>query len=79
MQVVSAIADHKNVDPVNLPPLYETFDPDALDRLFSPSSGATTLSGEVSFSIAGCDVVVDSGGDVEVTSAAAAADTEQVE
>ncbi len=37
--VISAVADSAGVQPLELPPLYETIDPDTLDSLFRPSTG----------------------------------------
>jgi len=57
--VVSAVADVTGTDPSELDPLYETIDPDALNSLFRGSQGDGPNSrGQVSFSVAGCDVVV---------------------
>lgn len=58
--VVSTIARHEGVDPVNLdPPLYETIDPDALDGLFRNGDESTV---ELTFRYNGSEVTVDSGG-----------------
>lgn len=67
-KVVLAVADAKNVDPLDLPPLYYAIDPDALDQLFQ-SRCRTRVSGTatVQFTFAGCDVVVASGNQVTVT------------
>lgn len=62
--VVAAVADAKDVDPLDLEPLYETVDPDALDALFSGACGSPT---EVSFTFAGFEVVVRGADDVAVT------------
>jgi len=79
-KVVTAIADLKNVEPTELPPLYHAFDPDALDRLFhSKPSGAPTMSGKVSFTLAGCDVVVDSAQQVTVTPAESSIESDLAE
>lgn len=67
-KVITAVADAKNVDPIDLPPLYSAIDPDALDQLFQ-SEFPNTASGttKVQFTFAGCDVVVDSENQVTVT------------
>lgn len=66
-KVVTAVADAKNVDPIDLPPLYYAIDPDALDQFFR-SQFQTRASGtaKVQFTFAGCDVVVASGNQVTV-------------
>lgn len=68
IKVVCAVADAKNVDPIDLPPLYSVIDPDALDQLFQskfPNRASGTV--KVQFTFAGCDVVVDSENQVTVT------------
>lgn len=61
--VVSAVAEAKGVDPLELEPLYSYVDPDALNRLFRPSDRSTSI--EFRFQFADC--VVEIGGDREVT------------
>lgn len=55
--VVAAVAIATDSDPLSLPPLYETIDPDALDSL----SGGGGRGIVVSFRFAGYDVIVDGG------------------
>ena len=62
--VVSAVAEAEGVDVVDLPPLYNSIDPEALNRVFS--SGAVE---SVEFEYAGYTVVVRGGGEVVVQSA----------
>ena len=64
--VVDAVADAKGVDPLDLDPLYDTVDPDALDSIFRHASG--TASAELTFEMAGCEVLVREAGEVVVTS-----------
>nr|WP_273742503.1 HalOD1 output domain-containing protein [Natrinema soli] len=64
--VVSAVADAEDVDPVELPPLYEAIDPEALNDLCTSRSGSSV--GKVEFQYAGHDVVVRGTGEVEVQS-----------
>lgn len=61
--VVLSIAALEGVGPVDLPPLAETVDPDALDKLFSPSAD---VDGSVSFEYAGYDVTISSDGKLEI-------------
>ena len=69
--VVSAVADAKGVDPLELDPLYDVIDADALDAIFSPAQGTAPRSAELRFSMAGCEVVVRGTGEVVVSTAAA--------
>lgn len=62
---VMAVAAAAGVEPDALPPLYDTIDPDALDDLFR-SPHAIRSDVRVSFTYAGCDVVVAGDGDVSV-------------
>lgn len=67
-QVVSAVAAACDIDPLELPPLYDVIDPDALDRLFEHGALAEGNSiGRVTFTMAGCEVVVHSDGAVDAT------------
>jgi len=63
--VAERLAATKGCDPEALPPLYQSVDPDALERLVvaGEESGPT----RVSFSHAGCQVSVDTDGVVTVT------------
>jgi len=63
--VVEAVAEFKDVDPVDLSPaLYDAVDPDALDALFGADGFA---DGRVEFVYAGCEVEIDSAGQVVVS------------
>jgi hypothetical protein len=66
-RVIYKIADVLNLDPLELAPLYETVDPDALNSLFQTSSGSR-YNGRVEFTVEGCDVTVYETGRVEVAS-----------
>lgn len=65
--VLSAVADAEGVDPVALPPLYETIDPEALNTLFTARPEAAVET--VTFQYTGYDVVVRGNGEVEVRAA----------
>lgn len=73
--VVTGVAAVKNVDPIDLPPLYYAIDPDALDGLFQPHCSASETV-RVQFTFAGCDVVVDGDSRVTVTPADAAIESD---
>jgi hypothetical protein len=60
LQVVEKVAACSNIDPLELPPLYEELDPDALDALI-----ASMEDGQVSFQYAGYPVTVT--GENEIT------------
>lgn len=64
-QVVDAVAAAKGVDPLELPPLYDTVDPDALDSLFGGSDAGAAIT-DLRFEIAGCEVLVRGSDDVVV-------------
>lgn len=67
-RVVAAVADARDVDPLELPPLYDVIDPDALDQLFAQDArGSEKGPRRVIFVVAGCEVVVHSDGGVDVT------------
>lgn len=65
--VVDAVADAKDVDPLDLDPLYDAIDPDALDSLFGRSAGSGGSLTELRFAMAGCEVLVHGDGEVVVT------------
>lgn len=65
--VVDALADAEDVDPLELEPLYEVIDPDALDSLFAPADD-DERAGRVQFRTAGYRVEVTSTGRVHLTS-----------
>lgn len=64
--VVTAVAEAKGVDPLDLDPLYSVVDPDALNSMFQPTVGSPPASMELRFSMAGCQVVVQGEGEVTV-------------
>lgn len=55
------IAERTNVDLIDLPPLYESFDPEALDRLIQ-GQGAC----HVAFVYAGYEVIVSETGSITI-------------
>ena len=61
-RLVEVVAEQTNTDPVELPPLYDTIDPEALDALF-----ATLADGCLEFQYAGQTVRLESDGGVHVT------------
>ena len=68
LSVVSAVARAVDTDPSRLEPLATVVDPDVLERLVASGEGQGRADGgAVSFTMAGCRVVVDAGGDITVT------------
>lgn len=58
-EVVSAVAETTGKDPLDLEPLYEVIDPDALDALYRRDGlGLPKSPNRVEFTYAGCEVVV---------------------
>ena len=60
-RVIETVAQQSNTDTLDLPPLFDALDPDALDSLIR---GMT--EGNVSFDYAGYNISVNSDGVVEV-------------
>ncbi|MCU4744148.1 hypothetical protein OB955_14865 [Halobacteria archaeon AArc-m2/3/4] len=65
--VVSAVAAASDADPLELPPLGDAIDPDALNQLFMTRSDSTVA--KITFQYAGYDVTVRGNGEVGVRSA----------
>lgn len=66
--VVDAIADYKDANPVEIPPLYRAIDPDALNSLFGNSPlGGNRFDGRITFELAECEVEVRSDRTVTVS------------
>lgn len=66
--VVDAVAAVAEADPIELPPLYESIDPDALETLFDRQREGTAL--EISFSYTGYEIVVEEGDRITVSAVA---------
>lgn len=64
--VVRAVAAETGRDPLQLQPLYEVLDPDALDSLCSTGDSGTTPA-RIEFRYAGCEVRVSGDDEVAVT------------
>lgn len=64
-RVVRAVASALDVDPLDLDPLYETVDPDALNELFQTSTPRHT-DGCIEFTTEECMVAVYGTGRIEV-------------
>lgn len=67
-RVTTEVAKALDADPLEIEPLYNAIDPDALNKIFeSPARRGMRRSGQVSFTLAGCEVSVHSTGFVDVT------------
>jgi hypothetical protein len=65
--VVDAVADARDCDPLDLPPLNDAVDPDALDALFADTAGGTPrYGGYLTFHYCDCTVTVSGVGTVVV-------------
>ena len=65
-RVLAAVADHRGVDPIELEPLYNAVDPDALEALFGGQRASPHSS--LTFEFDGCLVRVSGDGTVDVSS-----------
>jgi len=66
-KIITEIARREDVSPLDLTPLHDSIDPDALDRLFDPTVESGRMVGAVSFQYCGYDVIVHADGYVEIT------------
>ena len=64
--IVEAVASAADVDPIELPPLYEFVDLDALDQLFDRHDGAEAPDALLSFSVENWNVFVRADGRIRV-------------
>lgn len=67
-RVVQATAAARSTDPLELPPLYDAVDPDALGALIEAMD-----DGEVVFSYDGCEITIGADGTVNARSSGASA------
>lgn len=64
--IIEALAEAAEIDPVDLPPLYEFVDPDALNQLFGEHDGAVHADALLSFQVETWNVFVRSDGRIRV-------------
>lgn len=65
--VIEAVADEKDVDPMELTtPLYSVIDPDALDRVVDSTPSQDPMDVHVTFTYSDCEVTVYGDGHVSV-------------
>lgn len=65
-RIVTAVASKADVDPIDLPPLYDVIEPDALDRFVRCSNGDAASEVSVTFSYTDHTVSVYGDGDIDV-------------
>lgn len=63
MAVISAVADALDADPLELDPLFDTLDTDALDNLLREDGGSPI---HVSFAFAGCEITMSGDGRIRL-------------
>lgn len=63
-RVIDAVSEATGTDPLELEPLYNVVDPDALNAIFG---GSVSTDTELRFTMADCEVVVRGEGNVAVT------------
>lgn len=67
--VIDALAEASGVEPVDLPPLYDVVDPEALDRLFRDRDDEGALGRVLAFSVEDWNVFVADDGSIRVCDA----------
>ncbi|WP_340674443.1 HalOD1 output domain-containing protein [Natrinema zhouii] len=58
-QIISEVATRKGTDPIELPPLFEAVDPDALEAIFAPTEQGGKRVGQIQFPYAGYEITVE--------------------
>ncbi|UTF55623.1 HalOD1 output domain-containing protein [Natronosalvus rutilus] len=58
-QIVDGVAALEGTDPLELPPLYDVVEPDALESIFSPTISGTARVGRIEFPYAGHTITVE--------------------
>lgn len=64
--IIEALAEAAEIDPMDLPPLYEFVDPDALDQLFGRHDGAAHADALLSFQVETWNVFVRTDGRIRI-------------
>lgn len=76
--IVEALAEAAGIDPIDLPPLYESVDPDALDQLFGARDDTIHAEALLSFRVETWNVFVRADGRIRVCDATRSTDPEPV-
>lgn len=66
-RVIDGVSEATGLGPLELNPLYDVIDPDALNAIFSPANGRQPTDAELRFTMEGCEVLVEGDGNVVVT------------
>ena len=66
--IVSGVAACRGCEFTDLPPLYDVVDPEAVDQVFTSFPGSRHRSNDerIVFTYAGCEIVIDGGGELTV-------------
>ena len=64
--VIDALTDVTGLDPLDLPPLYEAVDPDALDLIVREPNAAPDRSCFIGFTVGRWGVIVTGAGEIQV-------------
>ena len=64
--IIEALAEAAEIEPIELPPLYEFVDPDALDQLFGEHDGAAHADALLSFQVETWNVFVRADGRIRI-------------
>ena len=76
--VVDALAEAADVDPLDLSPLYDEIDTEAIDRLFQEHGGASSSEAILSFQVDKWNVFIRGDGRIRVCDGARPTDPEPV-
>ncbi|WP_435365837.1 HalOD1 output domain-containing protein [Haloarchaeobius sp. DYHT-AS-18] len=68
VDIVLAVAEFRDVDPLELPPIGEVIDTDALEKVLDTEPDDTAFDVSVAFGYADCFVTVYSDGTIDVDS-----------
>ena len=66
-RIVNTVAEAEDKDPTALPPLYESIDPDAINRLIESQSADSEMTCVVRFEYSDHEITVDETGAVTLT------------
>lgn len=78
MTIVDALAAAMEIEPTELPPLFEIVDPDAIDTLFSNTESETDAAAMLSFNYRTWNVFVNADGRIRVCDATQPTDPQPV-
>lgn len=76
--LIDAVAEAADVGPVELPPVYDYVDPDAVNRLFEDQSKVRDANTHLSFKMESWYVFINANGDIRVYDATKPSETRPV-